>query len=56
MLTLFAIDENFIVEITGHISSVFDDLKLLILLIIGLFVGFFVVERVIEIMLARTKK
>lgn len=56
MLTLFAIDEGFVSDMVGYVSSLFDDLKLLILLIVGLFAGFYIIEKIIEIITIKTEK
>ena len=48
MITLFVIEESFIPEIIWLVGSVFDSVKPLLILIFALFMGFYIVEKIIE--------
>lgn len=56
MITLFVIEESFISEIMVLVGSVFDSVKPLLLLVVGLFIAFFIVEKVIDITLSKIQK
>jgi len=49
MLTFFTIGEGFISVMLGYVGNIFDDVKLLILLMAGLFAGFYIVEKIIDV-------
>jgi len=46
---MITIDEGFISSITGYIGMIFDDFLPLILLVVGLFLGFWILENVIRV-------
>ena len=56
MITLLTIDEGFISSMIEYVGIVFDDLKLLIFLLLGLTIGFFIIERIIETLLSVKKE
>lgn len=48
MLTYFTLPPDFVETLTATISNVFNDFKIFFLVLIGLFIGFFIVSRIIE--------
>jgi hypothetical protein len=47
------ISSSFVSSTIAYIGSVFSDLKLLLLLMFGLFIGFFIIERIVEVVFHR---
>lgn len=53
MLTIITIPEGFVASTTGYIGSLFTDLSLLIVLVIGLPLAFWAIRKVISLVRAR---
>lgn len=53
---MFAIDENFIPTMIDYVGSIFGGTKLLVYLIAGLYIGFFILESIIDIIGVRLEK
>ena len=49
MLSLFILPETYISEMTGYVGDVFTDAKLLIILGIGLPMGFYIIKKLIAL-------
>jgi hypothetical protein len=47
------ISSGFVSSTIAYIGSVFSDLKLLLFVMFGLFIGFFIIERIVEIVFHR---
>jgi hypothetical protein len=47
------ISSDFVSSTIAYIGSIFSDLKLLLLLMFGLFIGFFIIEKIVEIVFHR---
>ncbi|HUV72652.1 MAG TPA: hypothetical protein VMW25_06625 [Clostridia bacterium] len=45
---MITLNESFLASITGYIGTIFDDFMPLILLVCGLFIGFYIIEQVID--------
>lgn len=53
---MISFGEDFIASTTALISDVFSDISPLLFLIVGLLVGFFILERIIEIISGGVEK
>jgi type II secretory pathway component PulF len=49
MGNFFTLPDNFLATLTDYTSSIFDDLKPILLLLVGLFIGVFLVRMILEI-------
>jgi len=50
---MITVDEGFISSITGYVGVLFNDFMPLILLLGGVFIGFYIIENIIEVVLRR---
>lgn len=50
---MFEINASFVTSTIAYIGIIFNDMKLLIILIVGLIMGFFIVEKIIEIIMIK---
>jgi len=53
LLSLIAIDEGMVASTTAYVGELFTDVKLLVILVIGLPLAFWVIRRVIGLVRAR---
>jgi hypothetical protein len=47
------ISSDFVSSTIAYVGSVFSDLKLLLFVMFGLFIGFFIIERIVEVVFHR---
>ena len=56
MLTFFSLGDEFVTSTLEVVSDIFSDTKILILLIMGVFLGIYIVERIIITVLTERRK
>lgn len=56
MLTFFSLGDEFVTSTLEVVSGIFSDTKILILLIMGVFLGIYIVERIIITVLTERRK
>lgn len=48
MASILTLDENFIPDLTAYVATIFSDVKLLIIIIIGLALGLWVIGAIVS--------